>query len=238
MDDRTLDELWVCHLGVVPYRDALALQEEIRAARQADAIPDVLLLLEHPRTYTRGRRSEPGELGRGEQWYRDQGIEIVDVDRGGRLTYHGPGQLVGYPIVRTRGALEHVRTMERAIVSALADEGIDAHSRPDDGVDFTGVWVGDAKIAAVGVHVQRGVTTHGFAINATNDLAPFTWAVACGLPDVEVVSVATVSGRNDDVVKCLRKRVAWRYAIASGHRQRLVSEARLRDALDRAGAPA
>jgi lipoyl(octanoyl) transferase len=234
MDDRPLDELWVCHLGVVPYRDALALQHEVRAARQADAIPDVLLLLEHPPTYTRGKRSQPGELGRGEQWYRDQGIDIVDVRRGGKLTYHGPGQLVGYPIVRTRGALEHVRTMERALVSALQDEGIDARSRPDESVEFTGVWVGDAKIASVGVHVQRGVTMHGFALNASNDLEPFSWAVACGLPDVEMVSVASVTGRSDDVVRCLRKRVAWRYAIASGRRQRLVSEARLRAALDAA----
>ena len=229
MDDRPLDELWVCHLGVVPYREALALQEEVRSARQADAVPDVLLLLEHPRTYTRGRRAGPGDLARGEAWYRDQGIEVVDVNRGGKITYHGPGQLVGYPIVRTDDVVEHVRTMERAMVSALADEGIAAHARPEDGPDYTGVWVGDDKIGSIGVHVQRGVTTHGFAINATNDLEPFGWVVACGLPDVRMVSVASVTGRDDDVVRCLRKRVAWRYAIAAGRRQRIVSEAMGRD---------
>ena len=143
------------------------------------------------------------------------GIEVVDVNRGGKITYHGPGQLVGYPIVRTDDVVEHVRTMERAMVSALADEGIAAHARPEDGPDYTGVWVGDDKIGSIGVHVQRGVTTHGFAINATNDLEPFGWVVACGLPDVRMVSVASVTGRDDDVVRCLRKRVAWRYAIAA-----------------------
>lgn len=227
----------MCHLGVVPYREALTLQEEVRAARQAGAVPDVLLLLEHPRTYTRGRRAAPGDLARGEAWYRDQGIEVVDVDRGGKITYHGPGQLVGYPIVRTDDVVEHVRTMERAMVSALADEGITAHARPEDGPDYTGVWVGDDKIGSIGVHVQRGVTTHGFAINATNDLEPFGWVVACGLPDVRMVSVASVAGREDDVVRCLRKRVAWRYAIAAGRRQRIVSEARLHATLG-AAAPA
>ena len=92
-------ELWVTHLGVVEYREAYALQERVRAARQAGAIPDTLLLLEHPPVYTRGRRSEPGEIPMGEAWYRAQGIDVVQTDRGGKLTYHGPGQLVGYPIM-------------------------------------------------------------------------------------------------------------------------------------------
>jgi len=231
-------ELWVCQLGVVPYREALALQEEVRAARQADAIPDVLLVLEHPPVYTLGRRASMADLGRGEQWYRDQGIEIERIDRGGHVTYHAPGQLVAYPIVRTDSAREHVATMERAIVAALADEGVQTYTRDDEGVQYLGVWAGDGKIASVGVRVQRGVTTHGLAINVTNDVAPFAWVVACGLPDVRMVSVATVTGRADDPMRCLRKRVAHRYALAAGRRQRLVSEARLRAALGRAAAPA
>ena len=109
--DRT--ELWVCRLGMVEYREALALQERVRAARQADAVPDVMLLLEHRPMYTRGRRSAPGELPMGEDWYRMQGIEIVDVNRGGKITYHGPGQLVGYPIVRVDDVVQYVRTLER-----------------------------------------------------------------------------------------------------------------------------
>ena len=96
----------------------------MRAARQADAVPDVMLLLEHWPVYTRGRRSGPGELPMGEDWYRMQGIEIVDVDRGGKITYHGPGQLVGYPIVRVDDVVEYVRTLERALVAALAEEGV------------------------------------------------------------------------------------------------------------------
>lgn len=231
-------ELWVCQLGVVPYREALALQEALRDARQADLVPDVLLLLEHPPVYTRGRRTGPGDMTVTEQWCEDQGIDVVDVDRGGKVTYHGPGQLVGYPIMRTANVVEHVRAMERAMVGALADEGIEARTRPDDGPDYTGVWVGEAKIGAIGVHVQRRVSTHGFAINVTNDLSPFGWVVACGLSDVTTTSVAVVTGRTDDAVRCLRKRVAWRFAIATGRRQRLVSESRLRDALDRAESPA
>jgi lipoyl(octanoyl) transferase len=231
-------ELWVCQLGVVPYREALDLQEELRDARQADAIPDVLLVLEHPPVYTLGRRASLDDLGRGEAWYREQGIEIERVDRGGFVTYHGPGQLVAYPIVRTESAREHVATMERAMVSALADEGVEARTRDDDGAQYLGVWAGDGKIGSVGVRVRHGVTTHGLALNVTNDLAPFGWVVACGLPDVRMVSVASVTGRDDDPMRCLRKRIAYRYALAAGRRQRLVSEARLREALDRAGSPA
>ena len=102
----------MCHLGTVEYRVASALQEQVRARRQADEIPDVLLLLEHPPVYTRGRRSQHGELPMGEDWYRAQGIDVVDSDRGGKLTYHGPGQLVGYPIMRIDDVIAYLRTME------------------------------------------------------------------------------------------------------------------------------
>ena len=113
----------------------------------------MLLTLEHWPVYTRGRRSGPGELPMGEDWYRMQGIDIVDTDRGGKVTYHGPGQLVGYPIVRVDDVVAYVRTLERALVSALGEEGIEARARPEDGPDYTGVWVGERKIASIGVHV-------------------------------------------------------------------------------------
>src|SRR3954449_7044068 len=116
------DELWVANLGTVEYREAYAIQERVRARRQAGELPDVLLLVEHPPVYTRGRRTGPGELPMGEDWYRAQGIDVVDVDRGGKVTYHGPGQLVGYPIMRTDDVLAFVRTMERALVAAWRDE--------------------------------------------------------------------------------------------------------------------
>ena len=184
-----VSELLVCELGQVEYREALALQERVRARRQAEEIGDVLLLLEHPPVYTRGRRTEPGELPMGEDWYRMQGIDVVDTDRGGRVTYHGPGQLVGYPIVRVDDVVAYVRRLEQAILAALAEEGIEARTRTDEGADFTGVWVEERKIASIGVHVQRGVSTHGFAVNVENDLQPFEWVVPCGLEGVRMTSV-------------------------------------------------
>jgi lipoyl(octanoyl) transferase len=222
-----LDELWVCHLGTIEYREALALQERLRAARQQHALPDLMLLLEHWPVYTRGRRSGPGELPMGEDWYRAQGIDVVETDRGGKVTYHGPGQLVGYPIVGVDDVVAYVRTLEQALVAALGDEGIVARARPEDGPDYTGVWVGERKIASIGVHVARGVTTHGFAVNIENDLQPFRWVVPCGLEGVQMTSLIKESGRLAGQMKCFRKRVAWRVAEALGRRQRLVSVARL-----------
>lgn len=203
-----MQDLLICELGIVEYRAGVELQERLRARVQAGELSGVLLLLEHPPVYTRGRRSIDAELPRGEAWYRAQGIDIVDTDRGGKLTYHGPGQLVGYPIMPITDVLDFVRTMEQTIIAALADVGISAHTRP--GKDYTGVWVDDAKIASIGVHVQRGVTTHGFAINVENDLEPFSWVVACGLPDVAMTSVALQRATNDRG-RDLREDVARRF---------------------------
>src|SRR5271155_3299441 len=182
--DRSSRELWVCHLGAVAYRDGLAIQEQVRARRQAGELPDTLLTLEHPPVYTRGRRSGADDLPFGEDFYRGKGIDVLDTDRGGKLTYHGPGQLVGYPIMGIEDVGRYLRAMEGAIVAALAEQGIPARSRHREGIEYTGVWVEDRKIASIGVHVSRGVTTHGFAVNVENDLTPFEWVVACGLPGV------------------------------------------------------
>jgi lipoyl(octanoyl) transferase len=236
--DRHRPELWVCHLGTIDYGEALALQERVRAARQADEVPDVLLTLEHPPVYTRGRRSSPGELPMGEEWYLMQGFEIVDTRRGGKVTYHGPGQLVGYPIVRVEDVVAYVRTLERALVAALTQEGIAAHARPEDGPDFTGVWVEDRKIASIGVHVARGVTTHGFAVNVENDLQPFSYIVPCGLDGVQMTSIIRETGRLAGAIKCFRRRAAFQLAEALGRRQRLVSLARVEAVAGGAGAAA
>jgi lipoyl(octanoyl) transferase len=221
----------VCQLGVVEYRWALELQERVRSARQASAVPDVMLVLEHWPVYTRGRRSGPGELPMGEDWYRGQGIEIVDVDRGGKVTYHGPGQLVGYPIVAVNDVVEYVRTLERGIISALELEGVAARARDAEGPDYTGVWVEDRKIASIGVHVARGVTTHGLAVNVENDLQPFSWVVPCGLEGVQMTSLIKETGRPAGQMKCFRRRAAYEVASALGLRQRLVSLARLEAAV-------
>ncbi|HEX2084072.1 MAG TPA: lipoyl(octanoyl) transferase LipB [Solirubrobacteraceae bacterium] len=220
-------DLWTCHLGQVEYREALDLQRRLRAARQAGEVPDLLLLLEHPPVYTRGRRTGPGELPMGEAWYAAQGIDVVDVDRGGKVTYHGPGQLVGYPIMAIDDVVAFVRTMERAMIAALADEGIVARSRADEGRDYTGVWVEDRKIGSIGVHVQKGVTTHGFAVNVQNDLQPFEWIVPCGLEYVRMTSVLKEHPRGGEPIRCFRKRMGWRFAEAFGRRQRLVSSHRV-----------
>ena len=221
-------ELWVRHLEMVPYGDALALQLDIRERRLAGELPVTLLLLEHPPVYTRGRRAAAGELALGEDYYRSRGIEVVQTDRGGRVTYHGPGQLVGYPIMRVHDIGAHLRTMEAAIVAVLADEGIEARSRCEEGPDYTGVWVEDRKIASIGVHVSRGISTHGFAVNVDNDLEPFSWVIACGLPDVEMTSIARElpPGRTIDP-DGFRARMAQRFAEAHDLCPRTVMQSEL-----------
>jgi lipoate-protein ligase B len=212
-------DLAVRQLGRLEYGEALELQHALRAARQEGATGDTLLLLEHDPVYTRGRRDR--------QPVPDLGIPVVDVDRGGKLTYHGPGQLTGYAIMATEDVVAFVRTMERAIIAALAEEGIEARARTDEGPDFTGVWVEDRKIASIGVHVQRGVTTHGFAVNVDNDLAPFTWVSPCGFDGSVMTSLARERERagaaaRDDLLGCFRRRMAHAFARAHGMRQRLV----------------
>lgn len=218
-------ELWVVNLGVVDYDEALALQGRVHAARVAEAIPDTLLLLEHPAVYTRGRRSTPEELPLGEQWYRERGIAIRDVERGGKVTYHGPGQLVGYPIVSTelvdRDIKRLVATIEQAMIAALAGEGVAA--RPDEA--GRGVWAGDAKIGSIGLHIASNVTSHGFMVNVDNDLEPFSWIKPCGL-DAATTSIAEITGESGRM-RCLRKRVAYELASGFGLRQRIVSPERL-----------
>jgi lipoate-protein ligase B len=224
----TRDELWVCHLGTVPYLGAVALQERVRERRQREELPDTLLLLEHPPVYTHGRRTGAGELPFGEDFYRAKGIDVVQTDRGGRVTYHGPGQLVGYPIMGVADIGSHLRTIEAAIVDALGAEGIEAHSRSGEGPDYTGVWVGPRKIASIGVHVSRGISTHGFAVNVVNDLDPFSWVVACGLPDVAMTSIAREAPTGATTgLPCFRKRIAHAFCEAHDRRQRLVSPRRL-----------
>ncbi len=186
--------------GLVPYADALRAQKRLEAARTAARVPDLLLLLEHPPVYTRGRRTTPEELPMGADWYLSQGIEIADTDRGGRVTYHGPGQLVGYPIVSLRpfddDVHDYVRRMERLIIEALLEW--DVQATVSDGL--TGVWTPEGrKVGSIGVHVNRGVTTHGFAINVNNDISPFEWIVPCGLESCRVTSLARERGAEQDL---------------------------------------
>jgi lipoyl(octanoyl) transferase len=200
-------EILVVNCGTLGYGEALALQTRLEAARQADEVADVLLLLEHTPVYTRGRRSQPGELPMGVEWYEAQGIEVRDTDRGGLVTYHGPGQLVAYPIVSLApygdDVHEYVRGLERVMIDALAEHSVEAQLI----AGLTGVWtMGDPppagaarKIGSIGVHVSRGVTTHGLAVNVSNDLQPFEWIVPCGIEGVAMTSITRETGAEASV---------------------------------------
>ena len=193
-------DVWVIRAGLRPYEEARQAQKALEEARHSGAIPDVLVLLEHPPVYTKGRRTEASELPMGEDWYRMQGIEVCATDRGGRATYHGPGQLVAYPIVDlgAYGGDVHafVRRMERVMVGALDDFGVAAGCVEG----LTGVWVNaERKIGSIGVHVNRGITTHGLAINVNNDLQPFEWIVPCGIEHCQVTSLSRELGAEQDL---------------------------------------
>jgi lipoyl(octanoyl) transferase len=220
-----MDDLWIVSAGLVPYDEARRAQEELARARHEGAIPDVLLLLEHPPVYTKGRRSTPDELPMGEDWYRAQGIEVIETNRGGWTTYHGPGQLVAYPIVSLRPYGDDVRAyvdrMERVMMETLGEWGVE--TQVIDGL--AGVWtrgpaplapgsigpqgtpVGEAaddgpqarKIGSIGIHVSRGVTTHGLAINVNNDLQPFEWIVPCKIDAVQMSSLVRELGAEQDM---------------------------------------
>jgi lipoyl(octanoyl) transferase len=203
-----VDEVLTVRCGLLPYEEARHLQRRIEVARQADELPDVLLLLEHNPVYTKGRRTQPGELAMGEDWYRMQGIEVCETDRGGAVTYHGPGQLVGYPIVSLKpygdNVHDYVRRLEQLMIGSLGAYGVDAEVIEG----LTGVWVSGGppegrKIGSIGVHVSRGVTTHGFAVNVNNDLQPFEWVVPCGIEGVRMTSLCREFGSQVDMDACM-----------------------------------
>jgi lipoyl(octanoyl) transferase len=228
-------EILVVRCGLVPYEEALVAQRWLAEARQDGELPDVLLLLEHPPVYTRGRRATDEELPMRREWYEMQGIEVHDTDRGGRVTYHGPGQLVAYPIVSLRpygdDVHEYVRRLERVAIEALAEHGVAVRTiegltgvwtegdppggRRDSNVqmpDVSGPSAGGArKIGSIGLHVSRGVTTHGLAVNVSNDLQPFEWVVPCGIDDCRVTSLSRELGAEQDL-DAFAGALAGRYA--------------------------
>ena len=187
-----LDACLVASLGRIDYIEALRFQTRLHSQVVAGALPDVLLLLEHPHVYTLGRRGAMSDILATPQQLADLGVHVHSTDRGGEVTYHGPGQLVGYPIIDLKrwggGPLRYVRALEEVLTATLADFGVAAgrDERP------TGVWVGDAKIAAIGVKVSRGSTTHGFALNVDPNLGLFDHIVPCGMPGGKVTSIAAL----------------------------------------------
>jgi len=190
------------HLGRVPYSDALAIQQKVIAARKAGTIGDTLLMLEHPPVLTLGRNAHRSNILASDELLARKGVELHEVNRGGDVTYHGPGQLIGYPIMDLRGDLpgkkgphlgpvDFVRLLEEALIRTCGEFGVMAQRI----CKLTGVWtlaggsIAEKKIAAIGVHVSQGVTSHGFALNVTTDLRDFEWIVPCGITDRTVTSL-------------------------------------------------
>ena len=185
-----MSELWVVNLGTVPYEDALELQRALARDRISGAIPeDMLLLLEHPPVVTLGRATKQRNLISSEEFLASKGVELFEVERGGDVTFHGPGQLVGYPIIdlkRHRLDLHwYLRQVEQALIDTLAAYSIPAERN----VGFTGVWTNGRKIASIGVHARDWVTWHGFALNVTTDLSYFDFIIPCGIDGVTMTSI-------------------------------------------------
>lgn len=178
------------YLGRIPYGDAVELQLAVRDALKQGEGPERFLLLEHPHVYTLGRNADRSDVLR-------EGVEVADCDRGGQATYHGPGQLVGYPIVNLspdrRDIRRYVRDLQEALIRTLAGYGIEG--RPGEEAAFIGVWVGERKIASIGVHLSRWITTHGFALNVSTDLSYFSGIIPCGLNQVEMTSIEQLTGK-------------------------------------------
>ena len=204
-------------LGMVGYPCARALQDELVNQVHDGDSPNTLLLLEHPHVYTRGRLSRDEHLLTPGDELAAAGVPVHETDRGGQITYHGPGQLVGYPIINLRiwggGPLQYVRTLEQVIVEALADFGITAHTEPG----LTGVWTAGGKIAAIGVKISRGITFHGFAINVNTDLSYYRHIVPCGITDRPVTSMAA-DLREEADLEAVRYSLVYRFGRAMGLR--------------------
>lgn len=196
----SLEHVW---LGRIPYRGAWALQRRLAAARARGDIGDVVLLVEHPPVFTMGRNGSVEHLRGGPEHLVARGAEYIEVDRGGSVTFHGPGQLVAYPIVAIAemfplpghpglgDVVAHLRALEEALIATVATYGVPATRRPP----YTGVWVGESKLAAIGVKLAGGVTTHGVALNVSTDLGWFGEVIPCGIADAGVASLASLGVR-------------------------------------------
>lgn len=203
----TLD---IYELGTVPYEKALEYQESLLARRIAEKIPDSLILLEHPPTITTGRKGNTGNLLVREEYLEKHGVSFIHASRGGDITFHGPGQIVGYPILNLKNhemdIRKHLRSIEEVIIRTLGDFEIEG--RRIDGV--TGVWVKRSKIASIGIAIRKWVTYHGFALNVSTNLDYFELILSCGITDVRITSIGSWLGNEesiemDDVVRSVIK---------------------------------
>ena len=208
-------ELWTVPLGQLGYVEVLELQRSLARERISGAIPqDLLLLVEHPPVVTLGRSSKQKHLVASPEFLQGKGVELFEVERGGDVTFHGPGQLVGYPIIdlkRHRQDLHwYLRKIEEALINALADYGVPGERN----TAYTGVWTRGKKIASIGVHARDWVTWHGFALNVTTDLSYFDLIVPCGIDGVVMTSLARELGLEDVSMQDVRDRVTAKFAEA------------------------
>ena len=205
--------LLVRHLGRVPYAEGLQIQEELVAERQAGRIVDVLLLLEHDTVFTMGRNARAENVLLSAEALQARGFQIFETGRGGDVTHHGPGQVVGYPILELpperRDVHRYVRDLEEVMIRACADYGITAGRIAGK----TGTWVGTEKVGAIGVRIARWVTSHGFALNVANDLEPFALIVPCGIRDHGVTSLSRLLGREIAVTEAAARLAAQVAAV-------------------------
>lgn len=213
--------LQVAELGLVPYGEALALQRRLAEDRISGALPhDTLLLLEHPPVVTLGRGFKDSSLPLPVEALERRGIAVHEIERGGDVTYHGPGQLVGYPIfdlTQHRQDLHwYLRQVEEALIVALGKLGVPAERNEG----LTGVWTKGRKIASIGIHVRQWVTWHGFALNVTTDLSPFDLIVPCGIPDVVMTSVAKETQPRADLMHDVRSAVTGAFVQTFGFAER------------------
>ena len=180
-------------IGQMDYVEAWDAQRAIARRREQGSIPDSLMLLEHPHTYTLGRQGKVSDVLVGDLTLQQMGVQVCQVDRGGEVTYHGPGQIVAYPIVDVRplgGASTYVRTLEQILINTLKDFGLTGHRQGS----LTGVWVAQEKVAAIGVKISKGITTHGLALNVSPNLSYFQYIVPCGLKGIGITSMERLLG--------------------------------------------
>ena len=231
-----MNEFLIVELGLADYQETWALQRRLVAARKVDAIGDVLLLCEHPHVITLGRNGKPEHLLASEHLLKQMNVEFFPTDRGGDITYHGPGQLVGYPILNLtehrRDVGWYVRQLEEALIRATADFGVHAVRMPG----WTGIWIedsaGEKKLGAIGIHLSRWVTSHGFAYNVATDLRYFDLIVPCGIAGKGVTSLERLLHRSVSIREAQSMMVA-RFGEVFDREPRLATRARLEEALTR-----
>lgn len=182
-------ELFYADPGLTGYQEAWDLQKSLHSLRYEGKIKDTFIMLEHPHTYTLGKTADKNNLIGSDEFLRDREIKVFEIDRGGDITYHGPGQIVGYPIINLQDWKPdthlYLRTLEQVIIDVLKDYGIESGRKPE----YTGVWVGESKIAAIGIKISRWITMHGFAFNINTDLDLFNGIIPCGIKEKEVTSL-------------------------------------------------